>query len=80
MLADYGKLKDALDQKLVNVTDIDQALERSLAVRLRLGMFDPPGAVPYSKISPSMIGTPDHIEAATEAARQSETSHCICKS
>lgn len=75
LLADFGKLKEALEQELVNVSDIDQALERSLAVRFRLGMFDPPSAVPYSKISPSMIGTTGHIKAATEAARQSEPSH-----
>lgn len=80
LLADFGKLEEALEQKLVDVSDIDQALERSLAVRFRLGMFDPPAAVPYSRISPSMIGTPDHIEAATEAARQSEPSHCFRES
>ena len=72
LAADYGKLKEALDEELVDISDIDQALERSLAVRFRLGMFDPPEAVPYSRISPGMIGTQDHIEAATEAARQSK--------
>ena len=68
---DYGKLKDALEQGLVTESDIDQALVRSLAVRFRLGMFDPTDAVPFSSISPDVIGSPEHIEAATEAARQS---------
>ncbi|KAK9844957.1 hypothetical protein WJX74_009041 [Apatococcus lobatus] len=68
---DYGKLKEALEQKLVDESEIDRALVRSLTIRLRLGMFDPSDAVPYSTIPPSMIGTQDHIEAATEAARQS---------
>ncbi len=70
--ADYGKLKDALQQGLVTEADIDQALIRSLAVRFRLGMFDPPAEVPFSAISPDVIGSPEHVEAAVEAARQSE--------
>ena len=54
----------------MNESDIDRALVRSLAVRFRLGMFEPPGSMPFSDISPDVVGSPEHLEAAVEAARQ----------
>ena len=44
-------LKDAFDQGLVTMEDIDQALLRIFVTRIKLGVFDPPSMNPYSKIS-----------------------------
>ncbi len=47
---------------------IDTALQRSLKLRFRLGMFDPPELVKYTKYPPSMIGDPKHQALALESA------------
>ncbi len=44
-------LKDALDKKLVTEADIERNIKGNLRMRMRLGEFDPPEMVPYSKIS-----------------------------
>jgi beta-glucosidase len=51
--------------------DIDQSLRRVLKVRFRLGEFDPPEMVPYSKISPTVIDSAPHRELALRTARES---------
>ncbi len=43
-------LKGALDQKLLTEADLDRALRGVFRVMIRLGMLDPAGMVPYSKI------------------------------
>ena len=50
---------------------LNDALTRVLRVRFRLGEFDPFDAVPYSKISPSVIASPKHRAIALKAAQQS---------
>jgi beta-glucosidase-like glycosyl hydrolase len=50
------QLKTALEQKLVTEEDINKALKRVFSARFRLGEFDPPEIVPYSKIQFSMLG------------------------
>jgi beta-glucosidase len=42
-----------------------------LKVRFRLGEFDPPGQVPYSRISPSLIDSAEHRRLALRTARES---------
>jgi beta-glucosidase len=44
-------LKEALDKKLVTVEDIERDIKGNLRMRMRLGEFDPPELVPYSKIA-----------------------------
>lgn len=51
--------------------ELDRSLTEALTVRFRLGMFDPPERVPYSKIPASIVGSPPHMAFALEAARQS---------
>lgn len=50
---------------------LNDALSRVLRVRMRLGEFDPFDAVPYSKISPNVVGSPEHRAIALKAAQQS---------
>jgi len=61
---------------------LDDALTRVLRVRFRLGEFDPPELVPYSRISTNVICSPAHRALALKAAQQSivllqNRSHCL---
>ena len=49
---------------------LDDAVTRLLRVRFRLGEFDPPARVPYSRISPSVIGSPAHRQLALQTAQE----------
>jgi beta-glucosidase len=50
---------------------LDRALVRLFTARLRLGMFDPPASVPFSKITPADNDTTAHREQALLAAQKS---------
>lgn len=50
---------------------LDDAVRRVLRVRMRLGEFDPPERLPWSKIPLSVIDGPAHRELSLEVARQS---------
>ena len=52
-------------------TRLDDALRRVLRVRFRLGEFDPPEMVPYSRISPQVICSAEHRKLARQTARES---------
>ena len=56
---------------LLTEADIDQALRRLFLVRFKLGLFDPPGKIPYTSIAMSDEETKKHDELALEASRQS---------
>jgi beta-glucosidase len=58
----------ALQQGLLRVTDIDKAVRHILAIRFRLGDFDPPGRNPYASITPAVINSPAHQALARRAA------------
>ncbi|MEW6201046.1 MAG: glycoside hydrolase family 3 C-terminal domain-containing protein [bacterium] len=64
-------LIEALKAGLVTEETIDRAVFRVLRARFRVGMFDPPEMVPYSKISPDVIGSKKHQELARRAAQES---------
>ena len=55
----------------ITEAEIDESLERLFVARFKLGMFDPPERVPYSKIPYSETDSPDHRKLALEAARKS---------
>jgi beta-glucosidase len=44
-------LRDALEKKLLTESDIERNIRGNIRMRMRLGEFDPPEMVPYSKIS-----------------------------
>jgi beta-glucosidase len=50
---------------------VDRALSRALAVRFRLGAFDPPDKVPWAKIPDSVVGRKEHVALSREAGRAS---------
>jgi beta-glucosidase len=64
-------LAGALKQGLTTEATVDRALARILAARFKLGMFDPPARVPYTKISPDVVACPKHLELSRQLARES---------
>lgn len=64
-------LLNAYKQGMVSDADIDSAAYHVLRARMRLGLFDDPAHNPYNKISPDVVGSPEHKALALEAARQS---------
>jgi beta-glucosidase-like glycosyl hydrolase len=63
--------QDALNNKTIVESDIDQAVIRLVDVQVRLGYFDPPEQQPYRKLSPSDVNTAESRQLALEAAQQS---------
>jgi beta-glucosidase len=61
----------AVHHGLLPEATIDQALRRLFSARFRLGMFDPPASVPYSKITPADNDTPAHRQLALRMAQES---------
>ena len=68
---EFGALPFAVRNRLLANEDIDRAVKRLFEARFRLGMFDPPDRVPWSKLSISANDTPAHRQVALEAARKS---------
>lgn len=64
-------LPKALEQGFLTEKDVDQALRRVLTVRFRLGEFDPPEMIPYSKLGPEVIDSPAHRQLALRLAQES---------
>jgi beta-glucosidase len=61
----------AVQKGLVTEADIDKALLHTLWTRFRLGLFDPPQSVAYSKYSLKDNDTAEHDAVALALARQS---------
>lgn len=68
---EYRSLGDAVKQGLISEAEINAALERLFTARIRLGMFDPPERVPFSKIPFAEVDSEAHRKLALEAARKS---------
>ncbi len=68
---DYDALVRAVEEGLISQTQLDSALAWVLETRFRLGLFDPPGMVPYSQIPPSENNSPAHQALSLEVARES---------
>ena len=63
--------QEALDKKTIVEADVDQALERTFNVLVRLGYFDPPEQQPYRKLSKADVDTVEARQLSLEAAQQS---------
>jgi len=63
--------RESMKQGLLTEATIDRAVTEGMTVRFRLGMFDPPEMNPYTKIPPSVIGSPKHVELARQVSRES---------
>jgi len=68
---DYNALVRAVQKGLVTDTDIDRALNHTLWTRFKLGLFDPPQQVAYSRYSLKDNDTAEHGAVALALARQS---------
>jgi len=66
-----GSVLKALEKRMITEQEINLAVSRHLKTRFKLGMFDPPEQIPYSKIPPSVIGSPEHKELARQVSRES---------
>lgn len=61
----------AVRQGLVSEEVVNRALTRVLRVAFRLGAFDPPDQIPYSKITTDVIDSSAHRDKALQVARES---------
>jgi beta-glucosidase len=67
----YASLVEAVHNGLISEEEINRAVERLFVARIRLGMFDPPDRVPFSKITMDEVASPEHARLALEAAEKS---------
>jgi beta-glucosidase len=67
----YSALPEAVKLGLITEAEINKSLERLFVARIKLGMFDPPERVPFSKIPYSEVDSAEHRKLALEAARKS---------
>ncbi|HTI96343.1 MAG TPA: glycoside hydrolase family 3 C-terminal domain-containing protein [Rudaea sp.] len=67
----YAALARAVHQGLVSEADIDASVTRLMTARFRLGMFDPPDQVPWSKLPYAVNQSPQHDALARRAAQES---------
>ena len=68
---EYASLPFAVENRLLTAADVDLAVKRLFEARFRLGMFDPPESVPWSKLTIADNDTATHRQLALEAARKS---------
>ncbi len=61
----------AVHQGILSEAVIDTAVTRTLTARFRLGMFDPPASVPWSRLGAAANDTPSHRALALKTARES---------
>ena len=71
MTVEGSALLRAAQQNLVSTEEIDRAVRRLFTARMKLGMFDPPEMVPYSKSTLAENDTEPHRQLALMAARES---------
>jgi beta-glucosidase len=69
--SDYKAYLDAVKQGFLKESEIETTLVRLYTARMRLGMFDPPELVPYSKINENQLSGPAHRELARQIASES---------
>ncbi len=68
---EFSSLEDAVKDGLISVATIDTAVTKLMLARFKLGMFDPPSAVLYSKITMADNNTSAHQALARKVADES---------
>jgi beta-glucosidase len=61
----------AVRQGSVSEATLNRAVANALRARFRLGLFDPPDQIPFSRIPGSVVGSPEHVTLARQLARES---------
>ena len=65
-------LADAVPSGLASEQRLDAALRRLLKAQMRLGVYDPPDRVPFTRLAyENVVNSPAHRDLALEAARKS---------
>ena len=67
----YLSLLEAVEKGYITEEDIDVSVKRLFTARFLLGMFDPPGMVPFTNTPFEMNDASEHAEAALRVARES---------
>jgi beta-glucosidase len=67
---DYNALARAVSEGLITEKEVDVALGRVLEARFRLGLFDPPSQVPFSKIGMDQNDSAAHRALSLRTARE----------
>jgi beta-glucosidase len=67
---EYRTLVDEVKAGDITEAGIDRSVERLFVARFRLGMFDPPERVPFSKIPISVNDSKPHRQLARDAERE----------
>ncbi len=67
---DYKPYIDAVQQGYLSEAAVDQALVRLFTARIKLGMFDPPDMVPYTKIDEKLLDSAEHRAMARKVAEE----------
>jgi beta-glucosidase len=65
------KLLVAMNTGLLTPKELDNALIQNMTARFRLGLFDPPENVPFTKIPSTVVGNKAHKQLALQSARES---------
>jgi beta-glucosidase len=68
---EYATLIEAVQKGYIREDEIDRAVKRLFVARFRLGMFDPPDRVPFSRLGMDQVASPKHQQLALEAAEKS---------
>jgi beta-glucosidase len=68
---DYKPYLDAVKQGYLKESEIDTAVIRLFTARMKLGMFDPPEMVPYTKIDEKELDSAEHRALARKLANES---------
>jgi beta-glucosidase len=68
---DYKPYLEAVQQGYLRESSIDQTLVRLFTARIKLGMFDPPEMVPYTKIDEKVLDSAEHRAMARKVANES---------
>jgi beta-glucosidase len=67
----YKAYIEAVQQGYLPESAVDTALVRLFTARIKLGMFDPPGSDPYSRIDEKELDSPEHRALALKLANES---------
>ena len=67
---EFASLLDEVKAGTISEGEITRAVEHLFVARFRLGMFDPPALVPFSKIPISVNDSAAHRQLARDAARE----------
>ena len=67
---DYKPYLDAVKDGYLKESAIDTALVRLFTARMKLGLFDPPQMVPYTKIAASELDSAEHRALALKLANE----------